>query len=208
MKLLNDIVKDRANYADRLQQIAEQVDTWHKEISREKRLGLKPLDQMINEADPYNNPGAAGPGRPQPASDTVEFTPSSERSEKPEQPPHVGSAPSARIHLIYNPTSGEIERVVKTPMRSRPPAEFIEATAEQVTGALKHLEKMNPHLADLLVNGRMSVWIPRKNAEAGPSSVKHLGLQSTGTGQEKNVRNMSPEDLAKAHYAAQNMKLA
>lgn len=205
MKLLNDIVKDRADYADRLQQIAEKADAWLEAISKEKRLGLKPIDQMLNEIDPYNTWGKKSIGSD--VDDSVEFTPSSAPIEKPVQGPQADRA-VMRIHLIYNPASGEVQKVIKTPMRSRPPAEYMEANADQVSGALKHLEKLNPHLADLLVRGKMSVWIPRKEAAVEPSSVKHLGLQTNAPGQDKNVRNLSPTDLAKAHHAASRMSLA
>lgn len=206
MKLLNDIVKERNEYSDRLEQIAEQVDVWLKEISKEKRLGLKPMDQLIAEADPYNNPGkiASATG----GNDTVEFTPTSEPVQKPVQSPSSGNTEPMRVHLIYNPATGEIEKTLKTPMRSRPPAEYIEATADQVSGALKHLEKMNPHLADMLVSGRMNVWIPRAAANMGPSSVKHLGLGPIETKGNTNKMNLSPEQLAQARAAANKMRVA
>lgn len=207
MKLLNEIVKTENAYLDRLAQIQEQVDLWMKEISKEKRLGLKPMDQMIAEADPYNS---ADKPAGDPASDSVEFTPTAGVA-KPEQPPHVQGQQASRIHLIYNPATGEIEGTTKTPMLSRPPAQYMEANAEQVSGALKHLEKMNPKLADLLVSGRMSVWIPRAAANAGPSSVKHLGLNTNPnieTRGNTNTMKMSPEKLAAAQAAASKMKVA
>lgn len=207
MKLLNTIVKKENEYLDRFAQIQEQVDIWMKEISAEKRLGLKPMDQMVAEADPYNS---AEKPQVDPANDTVEFTPTAGVA-KPEQPPHVQGQSASRIHLIYNPTTGEIEGTTKTPMLSRPPAQYIEANADQVQGALKHLEKMNPKLADMLVDGRMSVWIPRAAANAGPSSVKHLGLNTNPNIQTRgntNVSTMSPDKLAAAQAAANNMKVA
>lgn len=206
MNLLNEIVKTENAYLDRLAQIQEQVEIWMKEMSKEKRLGLKPMDQMIAEADPYNSAEkpAAEPN------DTVEFTPTAGVA-KPEQPPHAQNAQPQRIHLIYNPTTGEVEGTTKTPMLSRPPAQYIEANADQVQGALKHLEKMNPKLANMLVSGRMSVWIPRAASNLGPSSVKHLGLNTNPNIESRgnaNTMKMSPEKLAAAHAAANKMKVA
>lgn len=205
MTLLNEIVKNENVYLDQLAQITEQVDIWLKEISKEKRLGLKPMDQMLAELpDPYNT---AQGSRPE---DTVEFTPTP-GFEKPKSDTSSSSSNSSRIHLIYNPSTGEIEKTLKTPILSRPPAEYMEATAEQIEGTLKHLEKMNPKLADQLVKGRMSVWIPRAAAKVEPSSVKHLGLnpkldvESHG---DTNIAKMSPEKMAKMHAAADKMELA
>lgn len=205
MKLLNSIVKERNEYADHLVQIAEQVDVWLNDLSKEKRLGLKPMDQLLAEVDPYNTANnSAAPA----SDDTVEFTPTKEPVAKPEQVPSAGNTEPMRIHLIYNPATGEIEKTVKTTMRSRPPAEYMEATAEQVSGALKHLEKMNPHLADLLVSGRMSVWIPRATANMGPSSVKHIGLGPVTSKGNSNKMTLSPDQLASARAAANKMKIA
>ena len=210
MNLLNEIVTKENTYLDCLEQIAEQVDLWIKEISKEKRLGLKPIDQMIAEADPYNNQERPSGVQPD---DTVEFTPTAGAKN-----PQAGSGQSVsgsteamRIHLIYNPATGQIEKTMRTPIRSRPPAEYIEANAQQVQGALKHLEKMNPKLADLLVNGRMNVWIPRAAANAGPSSVKHLGLNTNPNIESRgnsNTSTMSPQNLANAQAAANKMRVA
>ncbi len=210
MKLLNEIVKSENVYLDQLAQIQEQVEIWLNEIAREKRLGLKPIDQMVAEAgDPYNSADKTGGRQPD---DTLEFTPTEGPIAKPENIKATsGSFDASRIHLIYNPQTGEIEKTVKTPMRSRPPADYMEANADQVQGALKHLETMNPKLADLLVAGRMSVWIPRAAAKAGPSSVKHLGLNTNPNIESKgnsNKMKMSDEDLARAQTAANKMKLA
>lgn len=207
MKLLNTIVKERNVYADRLEQIAEQVDVWLNDISKEKRLGLKPMDQLITEADPYNTADKNSPTGST-DNDTVEFTPTNEPIEKPVQTPSAGNTEPMRVHLIYDPATGEIVKTLKTPMRSRPPAEYMEATADQVSGALRHLEKMNPHLADLLVSGRMNVWIPRAKSNMGPSSVKHLGLAPVETRGNSNKMTLSPEQLAAARAAAGKMKVA
>ncbi|MDE1830459.1 MAG: hypothetical protein KGI25_09070 [Thaumarchaeota archaeon] len=208
MKLLNEIVKSENTYLDRLAQIEEQVSIWMKQIATEKRLGLKPIDLMIAESDPYNTADRTNT-RPD---DTVEFTPTSEPIEKPTNiQASSGTFSATRIHLIYNPATGEIEKTLKTPIRSRPPADYMEANADQVAGALRHLEKMNPKLADLLVSGRMSVWIPRAAAKAGPTSVKHLGLNTNPNIESRgnsNVAKMSPEDLERAQAAASKMKIA
>lgn len=202
MTLLNEIVKSENGYLDQLAQIAEQIDIWLKDISKEKRLGLKPMDQMLAELpDPYNN---TGPDIH--SDDTVEFKPTSGVGAP--KPDKLNNELS-RIHLIYNPSSGEIEKTLKTPIRSRPPAEYTEANAGQIQGALKHLEKMNPKLADLLVDGRMNVWIPRTAAKSEPSSVKHLGLSTNSNIESKgntNIAKMSPAQMAKMHAAANRMK--
>lgn len=207
MKLLNEIVKTENTYFDCIAQIAEQVNIWLKDLSKEKRLGLKTMDQMIAETDPYNSVDAAKGAQPE---DTVEFTPTSnsENSET-DEPSAPSSNEAMRIHLVYNPATEEIEKTLKTPMRSRPPAEYMEANADQVNGALKHLEKMNPKLADLLVSGRMSIWIPRAAAKSGPSSVKHLGLNTNPNIEmrgQTNVVKMSPDQLTSARSAADKMK--
>lgn len=210
MKLLNEIVKSENTYLDCLAQIAEQVDVWLKDLSKEKRLGLKPIDQMIAETDPYNTADTSRGVQPD---DTVEFTPTpgAPEPESNSEQPNSNRSEAMRIHLVYNPSTNEIEKTLKTPMRSRPPAEYMEANADQISGALKHLEKMNPKLADLLVSGRMSVWIPRAASKPGPSSVKHLGLNTNPNIEmrgQTNVAKMSPEKLATAQAAANKMKVA
>lgn len=207
MKLLNEIAKERNTYADRLQQILEQSKIWLNEISGEKRLGLKPMDQMVAEADPYNSADSRTNRGTSQENDTVEFTPQP-NAEKPVQPEPRPSAEPTRVHLIYDPKSGEIIKTLKTPLRSRPPADFIEANAEQVNGALKHLEKLNPELADMLVSGRMNVWIPRAAMASNPTSVKHIGLGPVTSRGNSNQMHLSPDQLAAATQAAGKMKIA
>lgn len=210
MQLLNDFVKTENLYLNRLSQIQERVEIWIKQISEQKRIGLPLISQLITEKDPYNTADAGTYSEPE---DTVEFKPSSEPIAKPEnhQPISGGMNERLRLHLIYNPKTGEIESSIKTPALSRPPSQYIEANADQISGAIKHLEKLNPKLADLLVAGRMSVWIPRSIGNIGPSNVKHLGLNTNPKIHSRgnsNVANMSDHDLAKARDAANQMKIS
>jgi hypothetical protein len=203
MKLLKSVNYFAESYQKKLVRMNERTNLWMTEISKEKRIGL-------SEDNPYdNNPLGNNRLSPQ-KDDSIDFQPQDNIEPPTQSDAHNRRGPTVRIHLVYNPGEGKIEKVIKTPIRSRPPAEYMEATADQVRGALKHLNNINPELAQKLVRGDMSVWIPRAHASSMPSNVKHLGLSSDGNhnGSGTNKVEMSPERLANAHKAASQMSFA
>lgn len=205
MKLLKEISGEMVAYSKRLEKIAEKANEWLGQISEEKRLGLSTIDKILEaNGDPYNSADQNNWKNRQPPqqNDSIDFTP----QPNVQRPVLNKNTTPKRIHLIYDPSSGEIQKVVKTPMMSRPPAEYTEANAQQVNDALKHLERINPKLADLLVNGSMSIWIPR-NPTSQQGNVQSLKLTSAGGGATNKV-DMTPDRLANAQSAAGKMSLA
>lgn len=195
MKLLKEISSTQVAYTNRLEKISEKVTQWLEKISEEKRLGLPTMDVIVEAGgDPYNSANRQAP----PKNNSVNFSPQP-NVERPVINQQVGA--QKRIHLVYDPSSGKIEKALKTPMTSRPSSEYIEANAQQVHDALTHLERTSPKLADLLVNGSLSIWIPRSAAQQN-SSPQQSGTCGT------NIMKMSPDRLAQAQAAAGKMSLA
>ncbi len=194
MALLKQLSKEIKSYNAFVQTILEKIEKFEEELKLEKRLGL-------SEADYYQNdtPGAAGKAGPRPT-DTVQFQPTKEPIAEPTQ--HPNEKPS-RIHLVYNPSTGRVEDAIKTGPWGRPPSEYMEANADQLAGALKHIERNSPDIAQKIVSGQLSVWIPRSVPQAGKSSM--LEPKSAQAGPNK--MQLTPAGLAHARATADKMQL-
>jgi len=199
LKLLREVSSETSAYQKRLERIHSKILEWSTQIFEEKRLGLSAMDQIVMEAgfDPYNS---ANPAQGPQQNDTMDFEPQQNVA----RPVINKNTQPKRMHIIYDPTQGEVSKAIKTGLVSRPPPEYIEANAQQVHDALKHLEQMNPKLADLLTSGHLSVWVPR-NATA----VKRppMGLEGGSGPGGMNTRHMSDDQLAQARSAADNLSL-
>ena len=198
LHLLKEISGDTSAYQKRLGKIAKKINEWALEIHEEKRLGLRPMEQLIGEAgyDPYNSANNQNQRGGQ--NDSIDFSPQPDV----QRPVIDQNTRPKRMHIVYDPSSGEVSKAIKTGLMSRPPADYMEANAQQVQDALKHLESMNPKLADLLVSGSLSIWVPRntKAPSGGP-----MGLEGGSGPGGHNVRNMSPDQMAHAQSAADRM---
>lgn len=201
MKLMKEIAKEIGTYKTFLESLVEKSDGFQKEINEEKRLGIQPTF----EADYYQRDTRSDSTIPAQVrgDDTVNFKPQGP-VEKPVQHPNANRVPQ-RIHLIYDPQKGKVMDAMKTDMRARPPAEYMEANAEQVQGAMRHIEGLNPKLAELLQSGKANIWIPRVAAQTGQQEP--IAAQGTGTG-GTTIMKMDPERLKKAQAAAGEMSLA
>lgn len=195
MGLLQNICEDINSYKAFVATLVEKVERLQEEITTEKRLGLY-------EMDPYNTAGAHQKMGAKP-NDTVDFQAPTEPVERPVQHPNANKGPAQRLHAIYDPSKGRVVDVVKAGPQNRPEGEFMEANADQVHNALQHLEKINPRLADMLMNGSINIWIPR-NTHTPQNSQMLSQPQSTGTRKVE----LDPQRLAAAHAAADQMTLA
>ncbi len=194
MSLLKSICEDINSYKAFLETILEKVERFEIEISNEKRLGL------TLEAPDYYHQDKAN-------KDVVDFQAPTEPVAKPQQKPEPqlgpqGGPPKARIHIVYDPSTGRIQDAQQTSMFQRPSTDFVEANADQLDAAIKHLNRINPQLADKIVNGTMAVWIPR--VVKNPNAAKMATMQHGGM----NKKELSPEQLANARTAASKMSLA
>ncbi len=192
MSLLKSICEDINSYKAFLETILEKVEKFEDEISNEKRLGL-----TLEAPDYYQ--------QHKPEQDVVDFEAPTGQVAKPQQPQQLGpqgGPKNARIHIIYDPSTGRIQDAQQTSMFQRPSTDFTEANADQLDAAIKHLNKLNPALADKIVNGTMAVWIPR--VQRNPNASKMANMQHGGA----TKRELSPEQLAQARAAANKMSLA
>lgn len=191
MDLLKQITEDIKSYHTFFHSILEKIEQFEQEISSEKRLGLYEAPYYVQD-----KPRSA-------SSDTVDFKAPTEPVAAPVQHPNADRSPQ-RIHLIYDPAQAKVINAIKTDTRSRPPAEYIEASAQQVEDAMKHIQSFSPETAQKLKSGQINIWIPRSQAQPGGTNA----LQSTGMGGSNVTKQMSPDRLASAQQAADKMTLA
>lgn len=192
MNLLKQISEDITTYRAFVHSLVEKIEEYEREISNENRLGLLEAPYFIQDKNP-NNQGN---------NDTINFQAPTEPVAAPVQHPNASNA-LQRIHLIYDPAKGKVVNAIKTDPRARPPAEYIEASAQQVADAMKHIESFSPETAQKLKSGQVNIWIPRAQAQSSADR-----LQSTGTGPDKVKMQMSPDRLAAAQKAASQMSLS
>lgn len=190
MSLLKQICEDINSYKAFLETILEKVEQFEVEISKEKRLGLR------LEAGEYYQQDKSG-------KDTLDFQAPTEPVAKPQQQePPQHSAQKARIHIIYDPSTGRVLNAGQTSMFQQPTGEYQEADAQQLEQAIANINRMNPALADKIVNGTMAVWVPRQ--QKNPNAAKMATMQHGGM----NKVELSPQQLAAARTAASKMSLA
>lgn len=193
MSLLQQINKDVKKYKAYLNRINERLEKGIIAVKEERRLG-------IAEAQDYYHQDRQHGG----VSDTVEFEPTEGPIAAPIQHPSEERA-RRRFHVIYDPSTGKISDLRQTKPFERIPSEFVQPNAQQMHDVMKHLEKMDPRLADRLVSGILDIWIPRTQAAPGHASTLAAHTASTG-GMTR--REMSPDQLAAARQAASKMTLA
>jgi hypothetical protein len=196
MDLLKQISEDINNYQQFFTRIVKKIAVFEQEISQENRLGLMETPYYTQDKAQHI-PGEVT------RADTVDFKASDEPVAAPVQHPNAARAPQ-RIHLIYDPAQGKVVNVVKTDTRSRPPADFVEASQQQIADAMKHIQNLSPETAQKIKAGLINIWIPR-------SQHKPVGtdrLQSTGTGPGMNTMNINPSQLSAARQAADKMSFS
>lgn len=201
MKLLKQLSEDVNAYKSHLNSVYKALKKAINEVKEERRLGLA-------EARDYFTQDRANGGN----ADTINFEPTQGPATATKQPiaapqQHAAANPNAnkRFHLIFDPSTGKISEMRATKPFEKVPAEFVQPNADQMHAVLKHLESMDPRLADKLVNGTLDIWIPR--TAAAPAHASTLAAHTASTG-GMNRREMSPEQLAAARNAANNMSLA
>lgn len=196
MGLLQDICAEINEYKAFVATLADKADRIQEELAGEKRLGLF-------EMDPYNSTGkAAALTGAEPARDVVDFVDPG-HVERPVQHPNANKQPTQRLAAVYDPAKGRVIDVLKANPQGRPEGDFIEANADQFDVALKHLNKINPKLADMLMSGAISVWIPR-----GQHIPQHSSMLSQPQGTGTRRVELDPKRLAAAQQAAAQMTLA
>jgi hypothetical protein len=194
MSLMKQVSEDIQAYKAFVQTIVEKIEKIEDELNQEKRIGI---DEVFEAHDYYMQ----DKGPKQAADDSVDFQ-NPGAVEKPVQHPGEQRVRAQRMHLIYDPKQGKVIDTVKTGIQSRPPAEYIEANADQVANAMKHIEGMSPEIADRIKKGTISIWIPRSQAQ--PISLANQASNTGGT----NKIEMDPNRLATAQAAANKMSFA
>ncbi len=194
MTLLEQLNTKVNKYKAYLNNINEKLDRGIAKVSQERRLG-------IAEARDYYVQDRQHGG----ASDVVEFEPTNEPIAAPVQHPREERRAEKRFHVIYNPSTGKVSGIRQTKPFERIPPEFIQPNAQQMHDVMKHLETMDPRLADKLVSGVLDIWIPRIQTEPGHASTLAAHTASTG-GMRKH--EISPDQLAAARAAANKMSFA
>jgi hypothetical protein len=156
MDLLDEITHNVSIQERRVLRMTEKVHQWLNDINNEHRLGLPPIDALME------NDGVSSTAR--------------------------------RIHVIYDPSSGRVEKVSKTSILSRPPSEYTEANASQVSDVLRYLERISPRMADALVNGDVNIWVPRNLSSIDKQragSIRQLGLKTIPIAQTRHEYSAS-----------------
>ena len=150
MKLIGEINKSTSLYERKVHRMSKQIALWIAEAKQENRLGLLPIDVIMESND--------------------------DQSQQ-----HNTSPLARRIHIIYDPNTGQIEKVTKTSILSRPPSEYTEANASQMQHVMGELERISPKMADALVNGDVNVWVPRNittSHNGNTGSFRQIGLRT------------------------------
>jgi len=195
MDLLKQISEDIKAYHTSVHALVEKIEEIEAVLAQEKRLGLRETAYYQN-----GNQAAGKPG------DTLDFQaqPDVAKPQPIEGPPKGmgGNKMGGRIQLMYNPATGRVEDA-KQAHGMAPPAEgYIQASAQQLQDALKHIEGIDKELADKIMAGQVQVFVPQ-NPNA-PKQTPKVTSQPGGM----NRMEMDPERLAAAQKAASGMSLA
>lgn len=197
MSLMKQIAEEINAYKTFVGTIVEKIEQFEDEISKEKRLGL-----TLEASDYYQNGN-------QQKNDTVDFQPQANVAKpQPTTEPPKGPGdeeqqkPGARIQLMYNPTTGKVENAVKAHGSNPPAPDYMQPDTEQLHAAIQKLNMIDKRLADKIVSGEVSLWIPKN-----PQAPKQSGMMKP-VGQDANKIQMDPSRLAQAQSAASKMSLA
>lgn len=164
MSLMKQICEEVNSYKAFLGTIVDKIEQFQDEISTEKCLGL-----TLEASDYYQNGN--------------------------QQEPNAQSQQgmSARIQLMYNPETGKVEQAVKAHGSNPPSPDYIQPSTQQLEEVIKRIDSMDKRLADKIVSGEVSVWVP-KNSQTAPQSNTQQS-------------SMDPSHLANAQATASQMSV-